>query len=134
MYQRILVALDGSESSTLAMDHAIQLAKDQRAQLRLVHVIDPSVYMTAAGGGYPVDMTPMIEGLRQAGRQALADAEAKARGAEVQSESELLESGDPSERNRNHYRRGCQALARRSDRIRYARTPRFQSHRARQRC
>jgi len=98
MYQHILVALDGSESSALAMDHAIQLAKDQRARLRLVHVIDPSVYATAASGGYPFDVTPVIEGLRQAGRQILADAEAKARGAEVQSESELLESGDPSER------------------------------------
>ena len=40
MYKHILVAVDGSDTSNLALQEAIQLAKDQKAALRLVHVVD----------------------------------------------------------------------------------------------
>jgi K+-sensing histidine kinase KdpD len=40
MYKRILVAIDGSVTSDLALREAIGLAKDQDAMLRLVHVVD----------------------------------------------------------------------------------------------
>jgi len=40
MYKRILVAIDGSVTSDLALREAIGLAKDQNAMLRLVHVVD----------------------------------------------------------------------------------------------
>ena len=47
MYKRILVAIDGSDTSDLALREAIGLAKDQNAMLRLVHVVDvtPPPYM-----------------------------------------------------------------------------------------
>src|SRR6266700_5662977 len=40
MYSRILVATDGSETSDLAIEQAARLAKDQHAQLRIVHVVE----------------------------------------------------------------------------------------------
>ena len=49
MYRRILVAIDGSDTSDLALREAIGLAKDQNAMLRLVHVVDVTApaYMAA---------------------------------------------------------------------------------------
>lgn len=40
MYKRILVAIDGSETSDRALQEAISLSKEQQSALRLVHVID----------------------------------------------------------------------------------------------
>ena len=40
MYKHILVAIDGSVTSDLALQEAIGLAKNQNAMLRLVHVVD----------------------------------------------------------------------------------------------
>lgn len=42
MYKHILVAVDGSETATLALKEALRLSKDQKAQLRLIHVLDNS--------------------------------------------------------------------------------------------
>ena len=49
MYKRILVAIDVSDTSDLALREAIGLAKDQNAMLRLIHVVDvtPPAYMAA---------------------------------------------------------------------------------------
>lgn len=40
MYKHIMVLLDGSANSKVALQEAIRLAKDQGAALRLVHVLD----------------------------------------------------------------------------------------------
>ena len=40
MYKHILVAVDGSDTSNIALQEAIRLAKDQKAALRLIHVVD----------------------------------------------------------------------------------------------
>lgn len=40
MYARILVAVDGSETSERCLHEAIALAADQKARLRIVHVVD----------------------------------------------------------------------------------------------
>ncbi|MDA8361925.1 MAG: universal stress protein [Gammaproteobacteria bacterium] len=47
MYARIMVAIDGSTTSDRALKEAIALTKDQKAQLRLVHVIDQTPIMQA---------------------------------------------------------------------------------------
>ncbi len=39
-YQRIMVAVDGSNTSILALKEALQLAKDQKAKLQIIHVVD----------------------------------------------------------------------------------------------
>jgi nucleotide-binding universal stress UspA family protein len=52
MYKHILVAIDGSVTSDLALQEAIGLAKNQNAMLRLVHVVDgtPPAYVTSRRG------------------------------------------------------------------------------------
>ena len=40
MYKRILVPIDGSDASGLALREAIALAKDQNATIRIFHVVD----------------------------------------------------------------------------------------------
>jgi nucleotide-binding universal stress UspA family protein len=40
MFKRILVAIDGSETSERALHEGVALAKAHRARLRLVHVVD----------------------------------------------------------------------------------------------
>jgi nucleotide-binding universal stress UspA family protein len=98
MYQRIVVATDGSDTSNIAVEHAVQLAKDQRARLRIVHVIESIGYAVSMAGAYPFDPTPLWEALREGGRQALSTAEAKARSAGVEIETALLEDKEPPER------------------------------------
>mgnify|MGYP000107730494 CR=1 FL=1 len=40
MYQRIMVAVDGSETAERGLKEAIALANDQKARLAIVYVID----------------------------------------------------------------------------------------------
>ena len=40
MYRRILVAVDGSYTSNLALQEAFKLAKETKAKLHLVNVIE----------------------------------------------------------------------------------------------
>ena len=40
MYKHILAAVDGSDTSNLALQEAMKLAKEQQAALRLIHVVD----------------------------------------------------------------------------------------------
>jgi nucleotide-binding universal stress UspA family protein len=98
VYQRILVAVDGSETSSLALDHAVQLAKDQRARLCVTHVVEALRYMASSANAYPFDPTPVLESLREDGRQLLLAAESKARAAGVEVEAALLEERDLEQR------------------------------------
>jgi nucleotide-binding universal stress UspA family protein len=98
MYKRIVVATDGSDTSNVAVEHAVQLAKDQRARLRFVHVVESIGYALSMAGAYPFDPTPLWEALREDGRKALTTAEATARSAGVDAETALLEDREPPER------------------------------------
>ena len=88
MYKRILVALDGSRTSERALRHAIGLAREQQARLRLVHVVDelgvnlgavptPEAFWTAA---------------HKAGERILQRARARALKAGIEAEPRLLEN------------------------------------------
>lgn len=46
MFKRILVPVDGSDTSTHALQAAIRLARDNEGQLLLLHVMDRSAYLT----------------------------------------------------------------------------------------
>ena len=72
MYRRILVPVDGSHTSTLGLQQAVRLAKDQNAILRVVHVVDESI-VTFDFGGY-VDAGDLFDSLRRAGKQILKNA------------------------------------------------------------
>ena len=75
MYQRIMVAVDGSETSGRGLQEAIKLAKDQQAKLAIVHVID--IVVVFGAGQFPgayIDATREMahDIIEQARKTALA--------------------------------------------------------------
>lgn len=87
MFKRILVAVDGSATADQALQEAIKLAKEQHAQLRIVHSIDVlNVYL---GDGF-VDPSEISEAQTRSGQEILGKAEAVAREAGIAAETGLL--------------------------------------------
>ena len=88
MYSRILVAIDGSDTSELGLREAIDLGKDQNAVLLLVHVVDISeAYMTV---DTPYPFAEYQKALQEAGEKLLARCITKARAAGAVVESKLI--------------------------------------------
>jgi nucleotide-binding universal stress UspA family protein len=99
MYGRILVAIDASDSSQRALEHALQLAAEQQARLRIVHAIESIEHLAMAfSGGYPVDMTEFMEAQRQEGQRLLTEAQTRAHSAKIDSEIALLEGKNAMDR------------------------------------
>ena len=73
MYKRILVPVDGSKTSNAALDQAIGLARDQKAELRVVYVIDEAAII--AGSEYG-DMLEVEKAQIEAGHAVLEKAKA----------------------------------------------------------
>ena len=90
MYQRILVPVDGSHTSTLGLQEAIRIAIDQRAKLRIIHVVDELVVAQNFDGYISTD--DLFDALRDAGKKALQNALALARKRRLQAQSNLFES------------------------------------------
>ena len=77
MYKRILVPVTGSPASTLGLREAVRFAKDQRARLRIIHVVDEAVLSQ-----YPeaIDITgQMLDTFMNDGKKTLSDAVALAK-------------------------------------------------------
>ena len=88
MFKRILVAVDASETSDLALQAAIRLASEQQANLRIVHVID-TTDINSMGSEY-LDPSGMLERLTQNGQSILDKAKAAATAAGVAAETSLV--------------------------------------------
>ena len=95
MYQRILVAVDGSSTSDRALQEAIRLAKDQHAALHIVHVVDmvPLIWDMEY-----TDSEAIQRALRQAGRTIIDRARETAQSAGIEAEAQLAEIGTPGQR------------------------------------
>jgi nucleotide-binding universal stress UspA family protein len=63
LYSRILVATDGTTASELAAEQAARLAKDQHAQLRIVHVVEQSRLAFAASGPVAIALESVLDAL-----------------------------------------------------------------------
>jgi len=87
MFKRILVAVDGSHTAELAFQEAIMLAKELRAQLRAVHVVDEVSLNWPEGG----DFEAVQETFRKSGRKILENADAEMRKAGMTAETKMLE-------------------------------------------
>ena len=92
MYRRILVPVDGSSTSRLGLRHALGLARDQHARVRVLNVVD-DVVVASMGDGYSVDMTQIIDSIREAGRKTLDESAAAAAKAGVRADTALVEAG-----------------------------------------
>jgi nucleotide-binding universal stress UspA family protein len=78
MFDRILVAVDGSSTSNRGLDEAIQLASDQKAELCVLHVVD-DLPITLALKGRADASEPLLTTLRSSGKKTLAHAVARVR-------------------------------------------------------
>lgn len=95
MFRRILVPIDGSPPSRRGLEEAIMLAKDQRARIGLLHVMDESLATRALDGTSYMPASYLDEYLRSltaGGTRLLARAEAKVRASRVRAESILVEA------------------------------------------
>jgi len=90
MYKKILVPVDGSEPSLLGLAEAIRLAKDQNAELRLLHVVHD--FLVAGGHGAAVYTSELRKELRGHGAQILKDAADLARRQQVNAGTKLVET------------------------------------------
>jgi len=90
MYKRILVPVDGSGSSNRGLQEAVRLAKNQKAKLIVLHVVEEQFVTQAAEGVVFSDQ--MFESMRAGGRKVLARAEALAKKRGVRAQGVLLES------------------------------------------
>ena len=81
MYQRVLMPVDGSETSNRGLDEAIQLARLTGGRIRLVHGIDSLIFST----GLDLASDDLVGVLVDAGAQILCEANARveARGLAV---------------------------------------------------
>ena len=91
MYERILVPVDGSETSKRGLKEAIRLAKEQGARLKCLHVIDEH-FLAHDYLGFAY-MPDLFESLRNNGETILEEASEQAGKAGVSAESVLRESG-----------------------------------------
>jgi nucleotide-binding universal stress UspA family protein len=64
-YKRILVAVDESDTSNLALTEAIDLAKDQHSTLRLVHVVDLTPAYTDVEAPYVAEYQKALQAAEQ---------------------------------------------------------------------
>ncbi|HMD74819.1 MAG TPA: universal stress protein [Steroidobacteraceae bacterium] len=95
MYKKILVPVDGSDTSALGLSEAVKLAKNQGSAIRLVHIVDEYVLDYAYSPG--LYATNVIETMRTTGQSVLDKAAAAVKEAGVAVESVLLETiGGPA--------------------------------------
>jgi len=91
MYKRILVPVDGSSTSDIALREAIKFVIDQKAELRIIHVIEDVVPVWDVE---LLNINEIREALRQTGERVLAK---RSRGARcgIKAETRLIESTPP---------------------------------------
>ncbi len=93
MYERILVPIDGSDTSQFGLKEAIRIAQLTHARVRLIHVIDElSFAMTA--DAYRYHAGELLDLLRKNGAKLLESALESVRAAGVDADSVLYENLD----------------------------------------
>jgi nucleotide-binding universal stress UspA family protein len=90
VYKRILVPVDGSSASNAGLKEALRLAKDQKAKLLLLHIVDELVVFNTPEAGF--NMESIIESMRRSGRQLIARAVKLTASRGVKADSTLVES------------------------------------------
>ncbi len=91
VYKRILVPVDGSDTSTRALVAALQMARESGGSVRMVHVIEDLAQVIAYDpyGAYPGDLSKVMH---DNGQKLLAEAMAVAQSAGVSAEQHLVEA------------------------------------------
>ncbi len=93
MYKKILVPVDGSQTSVRGLAEAVRLAKDHGARLRFVHVVEEYAVIQSAGmGGTGYFAENLIDTLHADGKKVIAKAMARARRSGVKADAVTYES------------------------------------------
>ncbi|GGL38153.1 universal stress protein UspA [Halarchaeum grantii] len=95
MYERILLATDGTVASENAESHAIELAAAHDATLHVLYVVDEDVYQAYSGDEYVDEAEGPEHGLAEHGGEAIA-AVREAAGEAGVDVVEALERGEPA--------------------------------------
>ncbi|MEI7783504.1 MAG: universal stress protein [Betaproteobacteria bacterium] len=91
MYKRILVPIDGSQTSTSALVAALQMARESAGSVRLIHVMEELAQVIAYDpyGAYPGDL---VKVMRDNGQTVLAQGMEVAKSAGVDADQRLVEA------------------------------------------
>jgi nucleotide-binding universal stress UspA family protein len=87
MYKRILIPVDGSETSNRAVVAGLQMARENGGRIRLVHALDELAYLS--GYEYSADL---LKAARDQGSRVLEDAQVMAKSAGVPADGKLVET------------------------------------------
>ena len=90
VYKRILVPVDGSPTSTAGLNEALRLAKNQKAKVRLIHIVDELMIFSSSEAGLNIE--PIIESMKRAGKRVLDRAAKAAAARGIRAETELWEN------------------------------------------
>ncbi|ABI59924.1 universal stress protein [Nitrosomonas eutropha] len=91
MYQRILVPIDGSFTSNLALQEAIKLAKRMGACLELVHVYEDAIYLVDENY---FNYEELQKTIHDCGEKILTEAETTVKTAGIPVETRLIPSNN----------------------------------------
>lgn len=89
-YKRILVPIDGGETSGRALRDAVRIARSARAKLRLLHVVEE--YAAFSAPELAVSAGPVLDAIVSAGRNTLARAERRVRRLGIKPETALIDN------------------------------------------
>ena len=90
MYSRILCPIDGSATSERGLDEALRLARDQKARLRLLYVVD--AHLAAVDPYGTVNIADLMASSRAFGNELLERALARAKVEGVEAEGATLDT------------------------------------------
>jgi nucleotide-binding universal stress UspA family protein len=89
MYRKILVPVDGSAAARHGLQQALNLAREGRAELLLLHVVDEFIPAMTPDAVYGT--AEMIEAMREAGQAVLREAAEYAQAQGVTPRTDLVE-------------------------------------------
>ena len=89
MYKRILIPIDGSPTSDRALQEALGLARQQNAQLKLVHVVEEVHFLDIESS---INYAELLETMRNSGNEILKQAQTVIQQAGMAAEIKLLEA------------------------------------------
>jgi nucleotide-binding universal stress UspA family protein len=89
MYQKILIAVDGSATSDSALEEAIKLAQRLDSRIAIMHVLEDVLYWKEENY---IDYAELQASIKASGEKMLAKAEMLAQQAGVAAETKLIEA------------------------------------------
>lgn len=98
MYTRILLAVDGSPTSDIALNEAVKLAKEG-TQLYLVTVVDNPMLTFPAPYGAAYDTGIVAQAMLESGKAVLKNASDKLAGLDIKADTKLVDLTSTNSRN-----------------------------------